>query len=1495
MIEYYSVDNAGNEESHHIQTHYVDNSYPELSFELGTPIYTNVTNANFTTSDTPIYLNATDMPDEITKLSPGVPMVWPFWNIGLSGTDYVISAHIQNFYSATVSVYNASYNLSTDYIPIDNLTWDKLASKTWTTEESHTIAAYSSVVLSSISINDSYSAVIVRYNVSVDGEIVARFIGEALLEWNATTGEPSIVGMLTNFDILNNLSIGVNNFELEIEGISLSNITEWFEGWGYPPVVTDDGTWVNITWESKDAIEPDNWEHFGFGFDGGVQQTDISAMRANWSTKCGVGSYIISYRVWNFATGWSEWYSGEANSSVVFTLSGMGDYYNCTHYIEYYAIDDLGNNYSEGLNKTVYVDNTPPESTVDVGEPSYYDLDLGKWYVTTNTPIWINTSENYSDSNACDSGCQYLHWEAEIWNGAEWQLCDVSVWNESSHEWENRSSGDETSNKLKFHFNEECHHRIIYYGVDNVSNKETTHIIEFNVDDTPPSYDVNYGNESFVRSDTDIKITPQDEGDCKVGKYIIRYNIWNETDGWQYDIGNPDVWPNSTSPVTINLEGECKHYVYIIISDVLGNIISDNLTYYVDNTPPSSSASPGDNSIVNSSTTIVLTASDPGGRECASDSSTIYYRIFSKETGEWSNWTATGSGTAARINFNENCTHYLEFYAVDSVGNEEELHNYTYYVDNTAPQTGIQIGEPNVSKSSTTYYITTHTHIWLNASDTGCPGGEGVKELHYSINGEETVIYDNQEGDWNDTTGVISANITIPEECNHTLVYWSIDNAGNVENEHTIYLLVDNTPPAINLTIGEPKYDKNGNIFINFTTPIWVNVSDAGATEECTVGSVNLSVRVYNITGETTYLYHNESISNGWINYSFTIDEECIHWINITAIDDLGNTAYYNYTVHVDNSPPVLEKEIGEPKHPATITETETILHEDFEGAFPPANWTVIENSEAGGIWKRNDDWGRNNYAGGYGYCADADSDNFGSATMDTELWTPVLDLSGYSSATLSFIAAYNDYSDSDYADVDISVDNGATWVNLLHWEENHSPYGPGENVTIDLTPYVGSSSVIIRWHYFGYYDWYWEIDNVTITGEKPLYYYITSHTPIYLNITDNGLTPECTVGSLHVKVGVWNEINQTWNYTWYNQTDSPMNLTIFMYEECKHYLNITMYDDLGNTAYDNETFYVDNSNPESHVETIVPNHQDAPITINVTALDFPECNASGVKNVTLYYRYTPYNNSWNDSDWEVYGMDTDGSDGWSWGFSAPYGPGYYQFYSIAYDNLGHKEMKNITPEAWVCVPYSDFEFHLVKGWNLITMPVKGRLNASMLATAIGEECKIIVRYDSITQRYVDYIVGINAPNNKDFDIIPGVGYFIGMDAAKDITIAEMRANVGDENLTGCLLENISIELHPGENLIGWANIVDSRANCVAEYFNNSYDFGENYTYITLTNWLSDSQMFGDGYAIGMPVGFESNFDISFGDGFFIYVPGDETVMWYGGDRLGEQGCGGGI
>ncbi|MDI6916316.1 MAG: Ig-like domain-containing protein [Thermoplasmatales archaeon] len=110
-------------------------------------------------------------------------------------------------------------------------------------------------------------------------------------------------------------------------------------------------------------------------------------------------------------------------------------------------------------------------------------------------------------------------------------------------------------------------------------------------------------------------------------------------------------------------------------------------------------------------------------------------------------------------------------------------------------------------------------------------------------------------------------------------------------------------------------------------------------------------------------------------------------------------------------------------------------------------------------------------------------------------------------------------------------------------------------------------------------------------------------------------------------------------------------------------------FDGMEYSSWDecNSSFKVDNTAPTSNVNTISPYWQNtSPLTITATASDA----TSGVKNVTLWYRYSTDNTTW--GGWVLFGTDTVSL--WSWSFNFPNGTGYYQFYTRARDNATNYE-----------------------------------------------------------------------------------------------------------------------------------------------------------------------------------------------------------------------------
>lgn len=96
---------------------------------------------------------------------------------------------------------------------------------------------------------------------------------------------------------------------------------------------------------------------------------------------------------------------------------------------------------------------------------------------------------------------------------------------------------------------------------------------------------------------------------------------------------------------------------------------------------------------------------------------------------------------------------------------------------------------------------------------------------------------------------------------------------------------------------------------------------------------------------------------------------------------------------------------------------------------------------------------------------------------------------------------------------------------------------------------------------------------------------------------------------------------------------------------------------------------------PTSSVSMLSPYWTNLETTINAIATDA----TSGLKNVTLYYRFSSNNVSW--GGWVNAGLDS--IQPWSWGFGFSNGSGYYQFYSIAKDNATNTESAFGVPDAW--------------------------------------------------------------------------------------------------------------------------------------------------------------------------------------------------------------------
>ncbi len=177
--------------------------------------------------------------------------------------------------------------------------------------------------------------------------------------------------------------------------------------------------------------------------------------------------------------------------------------------------------------------------------------------------------------------------------------------------------------------------------------------------------------------------------------------------------------------------------------------------------------------------------------------------------------------------------------------------------------------------------------------------------------------------------------------------------------------------------------------------------------------------------------------------------------------------------------------------HPVPKTDTPpppTILYEEFEGGIP-LDWPILENVGSC-FWGVNDPFSIPNYTGGAGLTATADSAGCGpETTMDTELHTPLLDLSAEDEVWLAFRTDFYTYYDEegnplDHGYVDVSTNGGADWTNVL--DLDYPLLGPA-TIIQDLSAFAGEAEVIIRFRYVapGWHAW-WQVDEVGVYLDDP-------------------------------------------------------------------------------------------------------------------------------------------------------------------------------------------------------------------------------------------------------------------------------------------------------------------------------------------------------------------------------------------------------------------------
>src|SRR5262245_12688477 len=157
------------------------------------------------------------------------------------------------------------------------------------------------------------------------------------------------------------------------------------------------------------------------------------------------------------------------------------------------------------------------------------------------------------------------------------------------------------------------------------------------------------------------------------------------------------------------------------------------------------------------------------------------------------------------------------------------------------------------------------------------------------------------------------------------------------------------------------------------------------------------------------------------------------------------------------------------------------ILSESFDAGVLPPGWSI--QTESGLSWVVTEgpdpcNFFEGNRTGGSGPYAIVNS-NCSFSFDDTYLITPVIDLSGVLNAAIQWANDFISTGFGDVAEVDVTIDGGATWINVWKGPVSGLP-GPGVK-TADMSFAAGHAAVQARFHYQMFFGFWWQVDDVTI------------------------------------------------------------------------------------------------------------------------------------------------------------------------------------------------------------------------------------------------------------------------------------------------------------------------------------------------------------------------------------------------------------------------------
>jgi hypothetical protein len=384
-------------------------------------------------------------------------------------------------------------------------------------------------------------------------------------------------------------------------------------------------------------------------------------------------------------------------------------------------------------------------------------------------------------------------------------------------------------------------HRVLYSSEDLLGNVEPVRIAFFQKSSVGPLTSLQAGSPSFgslpifVTSSTPLYLLAQDQSGSGTNRTV--YNV----------DGGP--WRDYSTSFTLG--GEGAHEVGYYSVDNLGQQGSTEMSMLVvDDTGPDAILIDGGGAHVTRdgkrfaahSSTFILDAKEGGVLPVGLDS--VTYQLWTALG--WSPWTSFSSpfpfGQPEGVR-------WVRYYATDLLGNSGVARNESVVVDDTPPVSTLTIGQPYHEGAQR--FVTSFTPFSFISSDAGA--------LHVGLN---ATLFRTWNQGWTQWAECRSTFHLTGEDGVRYVEFYSVDLLGNEETQRNVTLMLDNTPPATTI---EPVAGE-------FTT-------DTILTLLATDGGSGVNRTEYRIDG------------GEWTRYTFGFTlSEGEHVIHFHSIDNLGNT-----------------------------------------------------------------------------------------------------------------------------------------------------------------------------------------------------------------------------------------------------------------------------------------------------------------------------------------------------------------------------------------------------------------------------------------------------------------------------------------------------------------------------------------------------------------------------------------------------------------------------